>query len=63
MGSSHEAKKRVNAKVIKVLRWFKRGEDRSPRALVNEGVKHRGNGGKTKGIVRKIKRGGEAGRT
>ena len=41
----------------------KRGEDRSLRALVNEGLKHRGNGGKTKGIVQKNKRGDKAGRT
>ena len=35
----------------------KRGESRSPRVLVNEGMKHRGNGGETKGIIRKNKRG------
>ena len=49
--------------VIKVLRGGCKGEDRSPRALVNEGMKHRGNGGETKGVVRKNKRGGKANRT
>ena len=56
MRSSHRARKgKCKRKIGFKGGW--EGEGRSPRVLVNEGMKHRGNGGKMKGVVRKNKRG------